>query len=311
MGPRAPFAEYVRRKMLHLCCLVVAECLAFAVIFAFSSTNPMYLMEQNRILPVHSSFRIVVGLAAIVGLVGMLVLTRGLLEFIAASDEFIELERLATLGKFSAWASHQIRNPLAVIRGQAQLLSLKSQDESVQRGCALIIKQSDKTSDLLSLMMALSQPVLLHKETINVCDIIADILPLYVSSYPKIVFSLRSLGVGLISGHPGLLEEALKNVITNAVESIDGEGKVEVVCSENGSTVAVEVYDSGPGISDEALESAFEIGFTTKKMGNGLGLAIVKAILNAHKGSAMIKRIRTPDSVYGTVVTLLLPKVGP
>jgi signal transduction histidine kinase len=163
-------------------------------------------------------------------------------------------------------------------------------------------------SDLMSLMMALSQPVLLHKEQVDVQAMVLDVLESYTNAWPQIAFSHKGLVEGVILGHHGLLEEALKNVITNAVESVDGIGAIEVVCSETAGTATVQICDSGPGISDKALESAFEIGFTTKIYGTGLGLPIVKTIMNAHGGSVSIERVRKPHPEHGTVVTLTLPK---
>jgi two-component system NtrC family sensor kinase len=308
MSDHVPFARYVRRRIQQLCILVVVECLAFTVLFAFSASSPMYVIELDRIRVVHGSFGTLIALAAVTGLVGMLVLTKNLLEFMATSDEFVELERLATLGKFSAWTAHQIRNPLAIIRGQAQLLSLKPQPELVQKGSALIIRQSDKMSDLMSLMMTLSQPVILNKEQIDVPAMCSDITESYAAAYPKIVFTQKGSIEGLVLGHPGLLEEALKNVFTNAMESMDGVGPIEVECSESAGTATIRITDSGPGISDEALASAFEIGFTTKKYGTGLGLPIVKTIMNAHGGSVTIERAKRSQAEHGTIVTLTLPK---
>ena len=308
MHDHMSFAKYVRRRIQQLCILVVVECLAFTVLFAFSASSPMYVIELDRIRPIQGSFKIIVGVAAVTGLVGMVVLTKTLLEFMATSDEFVELERLATLGKFSAWTAHQIRNPLAIIRGQAQVLSLKPQVDLVQKACSLIMRQSDKMSDLMSLMMALSQPVLLHKEQVDVHAMLVDVLESYTNTYPQVAFSHKGLVEGVILGHHGLLEEALKNVITNAMESMDGVGTVEVVFSETTGTATVQVCDSGPGISDKALESAFEIGFTTKKYGTGLGLPIVKTIMNVHGGSVSIERARGSHPEHGTVVTLTLPK---
>lgn len=301
------FAAYVRQKIRQLCLIVLLECLSFAVIFAFSGANPMYVIEMNQIQQVHVSFRVIVAVTAIVGLLGMLILTKNLLDFIAASDEFIEIERLAAMGKFSSWTAHQVRNPLAVIRGHIQILQIQNKDTAVQKACSLMLKQSDKITDVLSLMMTLSEPVLLHKEQVDIPRMLAETIESYADAYPQIEFSTRGTVEGVVLGHPGLLSEALKNVITNAVESIDGSGSITATCSETSSTVQVRITDSGPGISDSAREEAFDIGFTTKKHGTGLGLPIVRAILNAHGGSASIERAQADR---GTVVTLVLPKTS-
>jgi len=310
MQDQVPFAKYVRKTMKQLSVLVVIECLAFTVVFAFSATNPMFIMETGQVLPINGSFKIIVALSAVVGLVGMIALSKSVIQFMSASDEFVDLERLAILGKFSTWAAHQIRNPLAVIKGQTQILMLHTQNPQTQKSYAQIIKQADKVSDLLSLMMALSQPVLLHKEQVDIPAMLALILESYVGTYSHIEFSLSGAINGIVVGHPGLLEEAFKNVITNAIESIDGSGHVDVVCSESISTASIEIRDSGPGISDEALSSAFELGFTTKRHGNGLGLPIVRSILGAHKGNVVIDRVRGTRQEHGTVVTLEIPKAG-
>ncbi len=284
------FAEYVRRKIIQLCTLVLVVCVVFIIIFALTATNPMYVLELGEMQSVPASFRVVLAGTAVIGVVGLVVLAKNLMDFIAASDEFVELERLATLGKFSAWAAHQIRNPLAVIRAQTQILALKGQGESMGRACQLLVLQTDKVGDILSLMMTLSQPILIHREVVSLQDLLSDAIEPYRLTYPRIDFVLNGCQHNTVLGHPGLLEEAFKNLLTNAVENIDGQGAVTVACCRSHAAICITIIDSGPAISDQAVRAAFEIGFTTKTYGTGLGLPIVKTILTAHGGSIRIDR---------------------
>ena len=304
---QSSFAEYVRGKIIKLCILVLVECIVFTVIFAITSSNPMYVIELGEIQTIHSSFALGVVIAAAVGVIGMFILAKDLLEFIAASDEFVQLEKLATLGKFSAWAAHQIRNPLAVIRAQTQILSLKSQDESTTQACNLLMRQTDKMADLLSLMMTLSQPVLIHKEVVDLHTIWGEMLESFQLTYPQIQFAFSGNSESKVLGHPGLLEEAFKNLVTNAVENIDGEGTVAIACTKNPVAVQISILDSGPPISEQAAQSAFEIGFTNKRHGTGLGLPIVKTILTAHGGGVSISRAPGKSGESGTLVSLQIP----
>ncbi len=291
--------------MVHLCLLMVLECLVFGIIFAFSGTNPMYIIEIGEIAPVYVGFRRGIVAASLLGLVGMLLLAKKLMALISSFDEFLTLERLATIGRFSAWTAHQIRNPLSVIRAQAQIMHLRFRDESAVRANSLIIRQTDKMNDLLSLMTCLSEPELLHKQRVEMRSLLSELLDSYIDTYPDIRFRLVDDCSASVFGHPALLEEALKNVLANAVESIDGSGDIFVECKLDKDKIRVEILDSGPGIEKEALESAFDVGFTTKTQGTGLGLPIARSIMSAHGGNVNLSRASKPG--FGTLASFTLP----
>jgi signal transduction histidine kinase len=102
------------------------------------------------------------------------------------------------------------------------------------------------------------------------------------------------------------MEQALFNVLLNAVEAFSEGGAIEVITKrsrKDGGSVQVEVTDDGPGISAEDLPFVFDPFFSNKKKGTGLGLSVVNKIIEAHGGSAAVAQ-RKP---HGTRVTLTLP----
>jgi signal transduction histidine kinase len=113
----------------------------------------------------------------------------------------------------------------------------------------------------------------------------------------------------LVRANPRALEQVFNNLITNALQAMDGKGgtlaiKIQpVIAAGQRRQVEVSVADSGPGIPKELLERIFQPFFTTKNNGTGLGLAITKRIITAHKGT-----IRVNSFPGGTVFQVLLPE---
>jgi signal transduction histidine kinase len=109
-----------------------------------------------------------------------------------------------------------------------------------------------------------------------------------------------------IEGFPGELNQVWTNLVDNAIDAMDGSGTLQVVCGQDGSDVVVEIADTGPGMSPEVLQRAFEAFYTTKDVGKGTGLGLDIArriVVERHGGHIDI------DSAPGrTVFTVRLPE---
>jgi signal transduction histidine kinase len=108
---------------------------------------------------------------------------------------------------------------------------------------------------------------------------------------------------GLVEADPAQLQLVLQNVLINAAQAMNGQGRVTVTIAVPDGQCRVSIADAGPGMPPDVREHAFEPFFTTKSRGTGLGLPLAKRIVDAHGGEIQID---TP-STGGTVVTLLLP----
>lgn len=301
----------MRKKILNLCILIAGECLLFAALVGFAVANPLLVIETNQVQALSRGFPLAALIMAGAGCAGALVSIVKLMEVIGDSEQLVAMERLAVVGGFAAWAAHQIRNPLAVIRGYAQMLRPDPAGPlGVRDACRKIIEQSDRISDILSQLTALSQPVLLEPSPVDLSELVTDV----VASSDQM---LRAEGValtvrgqfGMASGHRGLLAEALRNIITNSIESMQPENKsraVDITGETGDGWTLITVKDNGCGMTSESLARLFEIGCTTKPYAGGLGLPIARAVVNSHGGHVTVDS-RRDGTAPGTRVVVALP----
>jgi signal transduction histidine kinase len=117
---------------------------------------------------------------------------------------------------------------------------------------------------------------------------------------------VRSYGdVPLVGCYPGQLNQVFMNLLVNAIQAIEGEGRIDVECFREGDAVVVRVRDDGHGISSDAIQRIFDPGYTTKGVGvgTGLGLSIAYRIASNHGGSLRVKS----ETGKGSEFTLSIP----
>lgn len=243
--------------------------------------------------------------------IGLGVLTLGLvpsaLAMLRASANARErLEYHATLGRFSAQMAHDLRNPLAAIKGAAQYLEVE-----VKRGkpvdpsyLTLILEQTDRLNRSISEYQRIGriQPVL---APIEVDALVGRVLGGQTLAAPANITLDRRLAANgtKCQADADLVSAALENVVRNAFEAMPGGGSVTVVTAHDPGFVTLSVVDTGKGMDPRHVEQAFADFFTTKATGSGLGLAFVKRVAEAHGGEASLTSVEGK----GTTVTIRLP----
>ncbi|MGW8266103.1 MAG: sensor histidine kinase [Longimicrobiales bacterium] len=194
-----------------------------------------------------------------------------------------ERRRLSTVGEMAAILAHEIRNPLASLKGHAQLLAERTTPESPERGKVdRIVTEAHRlevlTTDLLDFVR--TGPL--------------DLQPVAVEALlRKIVAEAGSDAVKLdTSGAPESwpmdarrMDQVLHNLLRNAVEASPEGAPVEVRAAREGDGLTVTFLDRGEGIPEESLEQIFEPFFTTRTRGTGLGLAVARRIVELHGGT--------------------------
>ena len=225
-------------------------------------------------------------------------------------------ERLAALGQMSAGLAHEIRNPLGVIKGSAEMLAQKlSAAEPLARELAgYISSEVDRLNALVARFLDFARPLQLEIRPQQVSELLDRAVESVEHQFPRDgVRVVRDYAAALpnVLVDEQLCERVFINLIQNAFQAMaaatpEGERVLKMSANTENSNgrsgVAVEFEDSGPGVPAELREQIFNPFFTSKKDGVGLGLAIVAKILDQHGGS-----IRLESSASGARFRVSLP----
>ena len=203
-----------------------------------------------------------------------------------------ELNRqLAQVGELSAGVVHEIRNPVSVIGGSAEMLARRFDAGTSERRLADSIRgEARRLEKMVSHFLRFAKPFELHYEDAAASDIIARAVELCTRNAAARGVALEAVcdpALGQVRCDVNLLAQALGNLVGNAVEAC--APKVGHVCVAGGiadGTACFSVADNGPGVQAHAGEDIFSPFFTQKEDGTGLGLAIVHRIASAHGGRA-------------------------
>lgn len=195
-------------------------------------------------------------------------------------------EHLAHIGEMSAALAHEIRNPLGTIKGFAQLLGekLKGGHEEL---LAPILAETSRLEALVKDLLLYGRPAAPTIEALEARTVVETIRA--HAGVLDAAFEAQAQAVTFRSD-PNLLEQALLNLIRNAVEAVRErpEGYVRLQAEAAGTGVLFRVSDNGPGLGEEARRRLFEPFYTTKAFGTGLGLAITRKLVEALGGTLRI-----------------------
>ncbi|MDN5294344.1 MAG: two-component system, sporulation sensor kinase [Eubacteriales bacterium] len=221
-----------------------------------------------------------------------------------------EQEKLASLSYLAAGLAHEIRNPLTTIRGFVQILKSRLVNELENEYLDIILQELDRTTALVGDMLMLARPRPGEYLVFDLLPLVENVVefmrPQAILAEIELEYAhhAESLKVRAVEDQ---IKQVLINIIRNAVEAIEGKGRIlvetgrEVV--ENRVMARVQVTDTGQGIPEESLEKVFEVFYTTKQGGSGFGLPLCRRILEEHGGRIVIHS-RVGE---GTTVSVYLP----
>ncbi|ABK46156.1 signal transduction histidine kinase, nitrogen specific, NtrB [Magnetococcus marinus MC-1] len=207
-------------------------------------------------------------------------------------------ETLDSLGSLALAVAHEVKNPLAGIRGAAQLLEMESTSETGAICTELIRSEVDRISRLLDSLLGLAEDHPINQKNINIHEVLDHVVRLCSSSGAHLV---RDYDPSLpeISGDRDKLIQLFLNLISNATEATGKEGEVRISSriskqirltqGRRQQHIVVEIRDNGPGIPHELRKRIFLPFVTTKSNGTGLGLAISQKIVHDHDGQMALE----------------------
>jgi signal transduction histidine kinase len=219
------------------------------------------------------------------------------------SDELIKTERLSAIGELAARLSHDLRNPLGVIKSSVEITMLRNKDifstqdkEVIQRINNAITRITNQIDDVLNYVK--QTPI--KKNDISIASCIENSME-GISIPSKIKFTVQKNDSHVLADE-GKLEIVFSNLIRNSIEAIDNNiGSVEIKIRDTKNQVIIDIIDSGTGIKDGYMDTIFEPLYTTKQTGTGLGLVSCKNIIEQHGGEITVKN-------NPTTFTITLPK---
>ncbi|MEE9154415.1 MAG: ATP-binding protein [candidate division NC10 bacterium] len=235
-----------------------------------------------------------------------------------SQDLLLRQEKLASLGRLAAGLAHEINNPLSSVAGFAEALQRRAQAErlhelekfqDVPEYLALIQQEVGRASAIVRRLLDFARQREPSFENLNLGSLIRETVALIrsqaVVTNKRIELNLpRNLPVVQADRH--MLQQVFLNLLTNALDAIEGEGEVRIAAFPVPGQVEVVLQDTGCGIPREHLARIFDPFFTTKDVGKGtgLGLAICQGILEQHGGSI---EVRSDGLGTGTTVAVRLP----
>lgn len=235
--------------------------------------------------------------------VGTVCVFQDLSEIEALREEVRRKDRLAALGEMAATVAHEIRNPLGGIQGFAALLERDVPADDPRRRLVEKILAGTKSLDrVVNELLEYTRPIELRIEPLE-ARVLAETAIGYLSGVPAGVKIGNSVAPGVfLRGDGHKVRQVLLNVLQNAVQSIEGEGGVEVSAEMSADRIVILVADSGCGIAPEHLAKVFMPFFTTREKGTGLGLAIAAKIVESHGGSMDVSSTRGKGSTFRIVL---------
>lgn len=229
--------------------------------------------------------------------------------------QLVQSERLATIGQTAAAVAHGLRNPLASLRAAAQVALRHPGSAASREYLAAIIGEVDRLDRRVSHLLSFSRPAPFRPLPEQVGQLVEGLLPSLANLLPERGVTLDlALAPALpdVRVDPMQLEQALLEIITNAVDAMPNGGRLHIATraeerADGGAVVLIEIGDTGGGIPDALLASVCEPFFTTRPEGTGLGLAIAKRYVEQNGGHLEITS--TPGT--GTVMCVVLPAAPP
>jgi len=236
-------------------------------------------------------------------------------QLLAAQKELAKSERLAGLGLLAAGVAHEINNPLAIIRGNAELLQAAIPPDSEEREeVDAIVDEAVRIGRIVGNLRVFSRSGLKQVSTFSLGRLLDDILDQVGHQVPLEHYRLSRCYWGrdvTVEGDADQLRQVFTNLILNGLQAMPegGELLVDLELYGEGQLVCVTVQDRGCGITPEEMEKLFTPFFTTKARGTGLGLAVSYGIVQDHGGEIRVESSAGAGAKFSVV--LPVRQVGP
>ncbi len=216
-----------------------------------------------------------------------------------------EQAALTRLGEMAAVVAHEVKNPLAGIRGALQIIGTRLPADSRDRSViGDILARLDSLNNIVQDLLLFARPRAPRADKVSLGALLSGTIDLLKKDPNFARMHVTVTGANpIIEGDVEQLQTVFMNLLINAAQASGGAGALEITLANQDGRCEVTVRDHGPGIPPEVRDRIFEPFFTTKHRGTGLGLPTAKRVIELHKGTIMIDA----PADGGTAVTVSLP----
>lgn len=221
-------------------------------------------------------------------------------ELVRLAEDVHRMDKMAALGTMAAGIAHEIRNPMNAMKGFAELLKRQLVgDAKTGRWACAISEGVDEVDAIIRSMLGFSQPERLFEESLDATELLDAALEVAKSHTPgnspieNWTFDVHA-DEARFRGDRIKLRQALRNLISNAMEVQPQGGALCVSIRVAGENLVFRVDDAGPGLSPECAAKVADPFYTTRAEGTGLGLSLVHSIAQLHGGSLEVRSSASP-----------------
>jgi two-component system sensor histidine kinase PilS (NtrC family) len=239
---------------------------------------------------------------------GMVITFQDLTQVRSLEETSRRQDRLAAIGRMAASIAHEIRNPLAAMRGSIQMLRSETDSDSSQAELMeIILRESDRLNRIITDFLNYARPRSLTQARVDVGDLLHQTFALMrhspeISPDQTIVEQLPAEPI-FAEADEGQLKQVFWNLARNALQAMPQGGTLQATLEKNSdSRLRIAFTDSGRGMSPEQVDHLFE-PFSSTTGGTGLGLSIVYQIIRDHGGTINVRSLVG----QGTTITVELP----
>lgn len=217
--------------------------------------------------------------------------------------------QLAQIGELTAGIVHELRNPVSVVSGMAELLIRQLQDQPLlEKRAQAVFDEAGHMEKLISQFLSFAKPFEAKRTRCSFDEVLERVQTLCsrLATQRQVSVETRLLGLGLfLDADPSGLVQALANLLRNALEASPPQSTVTLLALSAANESVFRIEDAGPGIHLEPGEDLFSPFFSRKEGGTGLGLSIVQRIVAAHAGSVHCGNLEAKGAFF----EIRLPKL--
>lgn len=231
-------------------------------------------------------------------------------ERLRLEEQLNEAQRLASLGKMVAAVSHEIKNPLGIVRSTAEILGnrIGKVAPGNERLANIIVEETSRLDGIVREFLDFARPRDVVKKPGSLNELIERLLRFVEPEFEQKAVQVETRLDGALPEVPFDSEQfyqVLFNIVFNAIQAMPQGGNLSVVTGRADKTrIFVEIHDSGIGIAADKLEQIFTPFYTDKHRGTGLGLTIAKSIVDKHDGQIEVSSMQGQGSIFRILLPL-------